>query len=107
MYVATNRINIAKGNGADLETRFGPRGGVELEPGFKGFELWKLNFEAEHEADHEEYLVVTHWESEEAHDQWTRSESFKQAHSGPPADFIMGHGEFSSYQVRLSYQHDN
>ena len=57
MYVVTNRISIAPGNGADLEERFGPRGGVENQPGFKGFELWKQT----QEADHEEYLVVTHW----------------------------------------------
>ena len=102
MYVATNRINISKGNGADLETRFGPRGGVELEPGFKSFELWKLNFEAEHEADHEEYLVVTHWESENAFKQWIGSESFREAHANMRIDYIIGHGEVANYDVRLS-----
>ncbi len=103
MFVATNRLKVQKGHGQELEERFHHQGAVAGEQGFLGFELWQQDGQAEHE----EYLVVTHWESKEAHDQWTRSESFKQAHSGPPADFIMGHGEFSSYQVRLSYQHDN
>ena len=41
------------------------------------------------------------WESKEAHNQWTRSEAFKAAHSGPRADFIVGHPEFGGYEVRL------
>ena len=74
------------------------RGGVEQHDGFLGFELWKK----EAEADHDEYLVVTHWESREAHDLWTRSESFREAHSGPRSDFIVGHPEFGGYEVRLT-----
>ncbi len=100
MFVATNRIRISKGYGEDLEKRFGPRGGVEKEPGFLGFELWKL----EKEEDHEEYLVVTHWESEDAHVQWVRSESFQRAHAGMRLDYILGHGESANYDVRLESQ---
>ena len=77
MYVVTNRISISPGNGADLEERFGPRGGVENQPGFKGFELWKQN----QNADHEEYLVVTHVEAEEAFKGGICSESFWEAHA--------------------------
>ena len=49
----------------------------------------------------EEYLIVTHWESEEANLAWIRSDSFKQAHAGPHPDYIMG-GEFKTYNIRLS-----
>ena len=59
--------------------------------------LWRK----ETDADCDGYLVVTHWESKEAHNQWTRSEAFKAAHSGPRADFIVGHPEFGGYEVRL------
>lgn len=100
MFVATNRIRISKGYGEDLEKRFGPRGGVEKEPGFLGFELWKLD----QEDDHEEYLVVTHWESEDAHVQWVGSESFQRAHAGMRLDYIVGHGESANYDVRLESQ---
>ena len=75
MYVVTNRISITPGNGADLEERFGPRGGVENQEGFMGFELWKQK----QDEDHEEYLVVTHWESEEAFKGWIGSESFRES----------------------------
>ena len=98
MYVATNRIRVRKPHGPDLEELFQQRGGVEQEAGFVGFQLWKLQGQAEHE----EYLVVSHWETEAAHDQWTQSESFGRAHSGLRSDFIMGHGEFSAYDVRIS-----
>jgi heme oxygenase (staphylobilin-producing) len=99
MFVATNRLRILKGHGRELEERFRRGGAVAREPGFWGFELWKL----ESEAEHEEHLVVTHWESKEAHNRWVQSEAFKRAHSGPPADFIVGPGEVGSYEVRLSY----
>ena len=97
MFVATNRLRIAKSSGSELEERFRLGRGVEREPGFLGFELWKL----EREAEHEEYLVVTHWESKETHAQWLQSEAFRRAHSGARADFILGPGEVSNYEVRL------
>lgn len=100
MFVGTNRIKVKKGYGKELEELFRSRGEVAREPGFVDFELWRQDGDAEHE----EYLVVSRWESEEHHNQWLRSDSFKQAHSGPPNDYIMGHGEFSSYQIRLAYQ---
>lgn len=100
MFVGTNRIKIKKGYGKELEELFRSRGEVAREPGFVDFELWRQ----EGDSEHEEYLVVSRWESEEHHNQWLRSDSFKQAHSGPPTDYIMGHGEFSSYQICLAYQ---
>ena len=99
MFVATNQLRIQTGHGSDLEERFRARGGVEQQLGFLGFELWKLNQAAE---DEEVYLVVTHWESEDAHHQWTRSESFRQAHAGPHPEFLLGPGEFRTYDVRIS-----
>lgn len=98
MYVSTNRLKVSKGHGSALEERFRPGGGVQQNPGFLDFELWKIS----KDGDHEEYLVVTRWESEEAHDAWTRSDSFKQAHSGPPLEGLMGHGEFNGFDVLFS-----
>lgn len=98
MFVATNRLRTTKGHGQDLEERFARRGSLENQPGFLGFEMWKMDVQA----DREEYLVVTHWESKEAHHQWTRSEGFREAHSGSRPDFLVGHPEFGSYEVRLA-----
>ena len=78
MYVATNRIKVQKPHGPDLEELFQNRAGLEHQPGFLTFELWKLQSEAEHE----DYLVVSHWETKEAHDDWTRSEAFRSGTLG-------------------------
>ncbi len=97
MYAVTNRIKIEKGHGDEMEEVFGKRGGVEKEPGFKSFELWKL----EAEEDHEVYLVVTRWESKGDFQNWTKSDSFKQSHAGPRPTFILG-GELGNYEVKIS-----
>ena len=97
MFVATNRLRTKKGHGQDLEDRFSRRGGVEKQDGFLGFEMWKTSAQD----DHEEYLIVTHWASGEDHRRWTRSEAFREAHSGPRADFLVGHPEFKGYELRL------
>ena len=100
MYVATNGIRVRKPHGPDLEELFKERGGLEKVPGFLRFELWRSLGEAEHE----EFLVVSHWDSSDAHAQWTKSEAFRKAHSGMRSDFILGPGKFSAYDVRVSSQ---
>ena len=79
MFVGTNRIRVKTGAGQELERRFQERGGIERQPGFLEFEMWRL----EGDEDYEEYLIVTHWESRDAQKAWVRSDAFKQAHSGP------------------------
>ena len=46
--------------------------------------------------------MVTQWESEDAFKQWIGSESFREAHSNMRMDYIIGGGEVSKYDVRLS-----
>ena len=103
MFVATNRLTIKKGYGPDLEERFARQGRVAEASGFLGFELWKLLADGETE----EYVVVTHWESNEAHEAWAQSDAFRQAHSGGSADFMAGHPEFGTYDVRLEVKPAN
>ena len=100
MYVATNRILVRKPHGPDLIELFKERGGLEQVSGFLRFELWHAKVEAEHE----EFLVVSHWESVDAHKDWTQSEAFRRAHSGMRSDFIMGPGAASAYEVCLVSQ---
>ena len=99
MYVATNGLTIARGHGAELEELFRRQGGVKQQPGFLGFELWRLRSDG----DTEEFLVVTHWESEETHAEWVRSDAFRQAHAGPHPEYILGPGQSRSYDVKISY----
>ena len=99
MFVGTNMIRVQKGAGHKLEERFAQQGGVQEQPGFVRFQMWRLD---SNEEDFEEYLIVTHWESKEAQREWIRSDGFRQAHSGPRADFIIGHARFKGYDVRLA-----
>ncbi len=98
MYVGTNRIRVEKGTGPELEKRFSQQGGIEHEDGFVSFQMWRLDADE----DHDEYLIVTQWESKDAQNAWIQSEAFKRAHSGPPVDFIVGHPESHGYDVRLA-----
>ena len=98
MFAVTNRIQVEAGHGTEMETVFGHRGGVEKEQGFCSFELWKL----EASEDHDEYLVVTRWETEEAYNAWTKSDSFKRAHAGAPPSFILGPGQINKFDVRIA-----
>ena len=97
MFVSTNCIKIQSGHGAELEELFRRQGGMEHQQGFQRFELWKQNGDA----DHEEYLVVTHWDSKDSNKQWTQSETFRQAHSGEHPAFIIC-GESHTYDLRIS-----
>ena len=98
VFVGTNRIRVQKGTGHELEERFAKRGGVEREAGFVRFQMWKLDADDEYE----EYLIVTHWESKEHQRAWVRGEGFREAHSGPRAEFILGHARFRGYNVQLA-----
>ncbi len=100
MFIATNRLRVRKGTGNKLEERFAIRQGVERQAGFLGFEMWKMRPDVDE--GYEEYLIVTHWESEEHQKVWVQSDGFKRAHSGPPSDFIVGHPKFAGYDVRMA-----
>ena len=88
-----------EGHGRDLEEQFGRRSDVK-EQGPLGFELWEM----ETEAYHEEYLAASNVSPlgvERGHHQWPLSGEFRATHSGPCADFLLGHPEFGGYGVRL------
>lgn len=85
MFVATNHLVVREGSGAEVERRFAGRSGVDAQPGFVRFELWRMR----KAQGAEEYLVVTYWESEAAQAAWTQSEAFRRAHAGARPDFIL------------------
>ena len=100
MYIATNRIRVQAKSGEKLEERFKERQGVQKQPGFLSFELWKTD-DSEGRS-YEEYLVVTHWESKSDFQAWTSSVVSERAHSGPRAEYMIEHPEFTGYNVRQS-----
>ncbi|EUJ26363.1 heme-degrading monooxygenase IsdG [Listeria floridensis FSL S10-1187] len=84
MIIVTNTIRVEKGELEHVVKQFTGIDGsgeptrhiAEVE-GFLGFELWQKKLE---DADHDELVVTSKWESEEAQRAWLKSDSFKKAH---------------------------
>jgi heme oxygenase (mycobilin-producing) len=100
LIVVTNRIPVAAGHEADFEDRFRRRAHlIDQSPGFiKNLVLRPVQRRFNHQTGAWEeskeqgyYLVQTYWESEQDFWNWTRSDSFRQAHSSrPPSDMFAG-----------------
>lgn len=114
-YVVTNRIPVAEGHEADFEDRFKNRAHlIDQSPGFiKNLVMRPVRRRFDHKTgqwtESEEtgyYLVQTYWENEEAFWDWTRSESFRIAHSNrPPAEMFAGPNVMEIHRVILSTEH--
>ena len=97
MFIAINRIRVTRGEGGELEERFGKSSGIEELPGFIEFRLPKKTWgHGDNEAD--EYLSMTQWASKKDFVAWTKSEAFRKAHSGPRAKGVIG-AEPAGYEV--------
>jgi len=109
MFIVTNRIPVAEGHEADFEERFRKRAHlVDQSPGFvRNLVLRPVQRRFNHQTgEYEEkkeqgyYLVQTWWETEQAFWDWTRSESFRAAHSNrPPAEMFAGESALEVHEV--------
>jgi heme-degrading monooxygenase HmoA len=79
--VKINAIEVAEGNGPELERRFAERAReVESMPGFLGFELLRPV------SGETRYFVYTRWRSEEDFQAWVGSDAFKRGHAQAARD---------------------
>jgi len=101
MFIAINRLKVKTGTGEQLESRFAESRGLEDSPGFVRFQLLHRTWQPHGQLDHEEYLALTEWESKQAFIDWTKSDAFKQAHSGPQLDIFVAPGEPAGYEVAV------
>jgi heme-degrading monooxygenase HmoA len=109
VFVVTNRIPVAAGHEEDFEDRFRKRAHlIDRSPGFiKNLVLRPVQRRFDHKtggfvdsAEQGYYLVQTYWESEDAFWVWTKSESFRIAHSNrPPAEMFAGANVLEIHQV--------
>ena len=100
---------VAASHEADFEDRFRKRAHlIDQSPGFiKNLVLRPVQRRFSHQTGQWEdsteqgyYLVQTYWESEEAFWNWTKSESFRIAHSNrPPAEMFAGPNVLEIHQV--------
>ncbi len=112
MIVVTNRVPVAAGFEQDFEDRFRKRAHlIDQSPGFvKNLVMRPVRRRFSHatgawEESGEQgyYLVETYWESEEAFWAWTKSESFRIAHSNrPPAEMFAGPNVLEIHDIVLS-----
>ena len=100
MYIAMNRFRIAPGREEEFEAIWRERDTHLNEvPGFKEFHLLRGP------GDETATLYASHsiWESQEAFEDWTRSEAFRKAHAsaGASKDIYLGPPQFEGFEVVL------
>ena len=100
MFIAMNRFRIARGREADFEQLWRERDShLEGVPGFRQFHLVRGP------EDEESTLYASHtvWDSQEAFEAWTKSDSFKKAHAQAraPQGTYLEHPRFEGFQVVL------
>ncbi len=97
-FVVANRVFVKLQYSEEFEQRFQNRvGQIDKQPGFELMEILKPH------SDDSPYVVMTHWESEEAFQNWIGSEDFKLAHQNPmPKDAFLEGGGIEQYEVIIS-----
>ena len=98
MYIAMNRFRVAKGSEKAFEQVWLPRDSLlDSVPGFMEFHLLK-GPEAE---GHTLYASHTVWENRASFEAWTRSDSFRAAHSraGDHKTLYLDHPQFEGFEV--------
>jgi heme-degrading monooxygenase HmoA len=100
VYIAMNRFRIARGREEVFEELWRKRDSyLDEVPGFREFHLLRGP------SSDEETLYASHtvWESTEAFEAWTKSESFKKAHAQAraPQGTYLGHPNFEGFEAIL------
>ena len=100
MYIAMNRFRVHEGREADFEKVWAERDSQLDE--VTGFVEFRLLRGATREGV-TQYISHSAWETLEAFEAWTKSESFRRGHarSGGSQGAIAGHPEFEGYSVVL------
>lgn len=87
MIVITNTIKVRKGYGEELKKMFDRLANLDEITG-----LLEINFLQSRKSvskDVDEVIVWSKWESQKAHNQWARSDLFKNVHAGIRSEFII------------------
>ena len=98
MYIAMNRFKIILGRETEFEKIWKERDThLDDVPGFKKFNLIK----GKKKDNHRLYASHSEWNSEQDFVNWTKSDTFRQAHkgAGQHSDIYLGHPEFEGFEV--------
>ena len=99
-YIAMNRFRIALGREESFEELWRKRESyLDEVPGFREFHLLRGP------SDGSATLYASHsvWDSRQAFERWTESESFRKAHAQAraPEGTYLGHPQFEGFEVIL------
>ena len=78
MFTVINRLQCPASYAEHLERAFTHAGTMQEVKGFVDFHFLKNSRESEPL----EYIALTNWQSREAYEAWTKSESFQRSHPG-------------------------
>jgi heme-degrading monooxygenase HmoA len=97
-YVVANRVFVKQQYCEEFEQRFKNRAGqINQQPGFVLMEVLKP------QSEDTPYVVLTHWQDEQAFRDWVGSEDFKIAHQNPMAkDAFLKGGGIEKYEVVIT-----
>lgn len=88
MFIVSNTIKAKKGNEENVLKRAERLAGLENVPGFIMLNILKTRATD----DFDEFTIWSKWESKEAHDSWTKTESFRASHAGPRSEYVLEFG---------------
>lgn len=100
MFIAMNRFRIVPGQEDTFETIWRERETyLDEVPGFREFHLLR----GPSKDDHTLFASHSVWDSQQAFEDWTRSENFRKAHgkAGGARNVYLGHPEFEGFEVVL------
>lgn len=102
-YVVANRVFVKQQYTEEFEQRFKNRAGqINQQPGFVLMEVLKP------QSEKTPYVVLTHWDNEQAFQNWVGSEDFKLAHQNPMSkDAFLEGGGIEQYEVVVSSSDDS
>ena len=97
MIVVENHIPVKREHRAQFEKLFAS--GTRLVQNAPGF----IRNEVLRPTKGDEYIVQTHWESQETFQKWVKSDDFKKAHSSPaPDEMFSGESRLEIHEVVVS-----
>ena len=97
--IVANRIHVAKGWEEDFERRW--RNRKYLLSGLPGF----IRNEVLKPIRSDYYVIMTHWETMEDFERWTKSEEFRKSHENvPPKEAFSGPNVLEIHEILAEYR---
>lgn len=99
MFVAINYISCKEHYREKFEMLMSTRAGaIDTMPGFQRMEVLKPNDQLH------DYLIISHWDSEENFNEWTRSSQFREGHKRGFSDMVKAKEEGKEMPMKSTFK---